>query len=258
MDNQKSHKPPTASRNWLSDVRHFLWHKPEIPTLVKFESEEDRINYSHRIMQRLDLDVDRYVILNIHKIGIDVPVKYVFEELLKWDGDATCWPNYLAEVDRVDGQLENIHLYPFGWRRYPFGRSTGPFGMSYIPLFDLTARRIQEIPLSDEFDNARYLLYDCSGGYPIGIFSMYVRSSIADQEEAEPTQLFMLVGFNFYGREDWSYKRMVNRLWEGLHNRVTANVMNRFKQLCEWRFHGIQDNDRRAIRTQKIEKPLDT
>ena len=24
--------------------------------------------------------------LNIHKIGIDVPVKYVFEELLQWDG----------------------------------------------------------------------------------------------------------------------------------------------------------------------------
>ena len=98
------------------------------------------------------------------------------------------------------------------------------------------------MPDPDEFDNARYLLYDCSGGYPIGIFSMYVRSSIAEQHEVEPTQLFLVVGFNFYGRENWSRKRIINRTWEGVHNRVTANVMNRFKQLCEWRFEKIRSN----------------
>lgn len=248
--------PPAPSRSWIGDIRHFFLHRPEVPTQIRFDTEEERENYSQRIMQRLGIDVHEYVILNIHKLGINVPVKYVFEELMKWDGDATCWPNHLAEVDRIDGRLDSIHLYPFGWRRYPFGWKRGIFGMEYIPLFDLNARRIQEIPLPDEFDNARYLLYDCSGGYPIGIFSMYVRSSIADQGEVEPTQLFLVVGFNFYGREDLSRKRLLNRFWEGIHNRVTANVMNRFKQLCEWRFHWIQENSRRAIRTAKIENPL--
>lgn len=248
--------PPKPSRSWLGDIRHFFWHKPEIPTRIRFDSEEERENYTHRIAQRLGIDVNEYVILNIHKIGINVPVKYVFEELSNWNGDATCWPNHLAEVELIDGRLENIHLYPFGWRRYPFGWKRGIFGLEYIPLFDLNARRIQRMPEPDEFDNARYLLYDCSGGYPIGIFSMYVRSSIADQGETEPSQLFLVVGFNFYGREDLSRKKLLNRFWEGIHNRVTANVMNRFKQLCEWRFHRIQENSRRAIRTARIENPL--
>jgi len=236
--------PPARSRNWMTDVRHFFLHKPEIPTLVRFNSMEERENYSQRIMQRLQLDVHRYVILNIHQIGINLPVKYVFDELMKWDGDATCWPNHLAEVNRIDGRLDAIHLYPFGWRNYPFKRKNGFLGLHYIPLFNLNARRIQETPDPDEMDNARYLLYDCSGGYPIGIFSMYARSPIASQGEVETTQVFLVVGFNFYGREDWSKKRLVHGFWEGIHNRVTSNVMNRFKQLCEWRFNQIQDRGR--------------
>ena len=235
--------PPSPSRNWMTDVCHFLLHKPEIPTLVRFDSDEERENYSQRIMQRLGLDVQRYVILNIHRIGINLPVKYVFDELLNWDGDATCWPNHLAEVDRINGRLDAIHLYPFGWRRYPFG-SNGFLGFHYIPLFNLNARQIQKTPDPDEMDNARYLLYDCSGGYPIGIFAMYARSPIASQGEVETSQVFLVVGFNFYGREDLSKKRVIHGLWEGIHNRVTSNVMNRFKQLCEWRFQQIQDKGR--------------
>ena len=84
-------------------------------------------------------------------------------------------------------------------------------------------------------------LYESSGGYPIGIFSVYVRSPIAEQNEKEHTQLFVLVGFNFYGKEDWSKKKTINNLWESIHDRVTANVLNRFKQLCEWRFEKIQE-----------------
>jgi hypothetical protein len=113
--------------------------------------------------------------------------------------------------------------------------------LKFIPLFQLNALRIQHLPDPSDFDNARYLLYNCSGGYPIGIFAMYTRSSIPDQQEKDQTQLFMVVGFNFYGREDLSGDRFVNRLWEKIHNRVTANIMHRFKQLCEWRFQKIQE-----------------
>jgi hypothetical protein len=53
--------------------------------------------------------------------------------------------------------------------------------------------------------------------------------------EAEQSQLFFSVGFNFYGKEYTSTGSFVNRIWEGVHNRVTANVLNRIKQLSEWR-----------------------
>ena len=76
-------------------------------------------------------------------------------------------------------------------------------------------------------DNARFLLYECSGGYPIGIFTIYVRSSIANQQETEQSQLFMMVGFNFYGKENWSKANLFNRIWESIHDR-------------EWRFEKIK------------------
>ena len=50
-------------------------------------------------------------------------------------------------------------------------------------------------------------------------------------------------GFNFYGNEKWQEKRkLVNILWELLHNRVTSNVLNRIKQLAEWRIANIKEN----------------
>lgn len=233
-------EPPPRSRGIFSDIRAFLLHKPEIPTLIAFNSEEERENYSQRIMQRLGIDVEKFVILNIHKIGIEAPATYVFEELLEWNGDSTCWPNHIAEVERVDGSLEHIHIYMLGWKQYPFGFRHGFLGLKYIPLFDLDAIRFRHLPEPSDFDSARYLLYECSGGYPIGIFAIYVRSSIAQQGEREQTQMFMVVGFNFYGRKDLSRRRIINRTWEKIHNRVTANIMNRFKQLCEWRLQKLR------------------
>ena len=88
-------------------------------------------------------------------------------------------------------------------------------------------------------DNARYLLFECRGGYPIGIFSIHARSSVTAQGETDATQVFMVVGFNFYGVQWWPGVRVFNKLWEAVHNRVTANVLNRFKQLCETRFRNI-------------------
>lgn len=231
---------PLERRGILAEFKSFFLNNPPIQTLIEFNSTGERENYSQRIMQRLGVDVAEYTVLNIHKIGINAPVSYVFEELLKWDGGSRYWPNRIATADRLDGRLEHIQIFLLGRKRYPVFLKNGLFGIHFIPLFNMTALRFQYLPNPADFDNARYLLYKCSGGYPIGIFAMYVRSSIAEQEEQEPTQLFLVVGFDFYGREDFGKSHVVSRIWERVHNRVTSNVMNRFKDLCEWKFKKIQ------------------
>lgn len=233
-------RPPHKSTNIFNDIRYFLINKPEVPTLIHFNSTLERENYTYRILQRLGVEVSSFKILNIHKIGINAPAKYIFEELLKWDGDSSCWPNYIAKVVSRDHSLEKLYIYLFGWVNFPSWIKNSLFGRTFIPLFMLNAITIKRIPDFGGSDNARYLLYNCSGGYPIGVFSMYVRSSIADQNEKEQAQLFLMVGFNFYGKEKWSNRNLINRMWEAIHDRVTLNVMHRFKQLCEWRFEKIK------------------
>lgn len=39
-----------------------------------------------------------------------------------------------------------------------------------------------------------------------------------------------------HGRKDWPDWSPLQRIWEFVHHRVTTNVLNRVKQLCEWRF----------------------
>jgi len=224
--------PPEASKNLFSDLKFFFFNKPDIPTLIKFATREEREQFSQRIMQRTGIEVSSYSIMNLHKIGIEAPVQYVFEELLKWDGDSTCWPNNLAKVSRIDNQLESIKILLFGKKRLPFG--------IFSPLFKLSAIRIQRAPTTSDYDNARYLLYKCSGGYPIGIFSIYVRSSIEQENEKGQAQLFMGVGFDFYGRKTKFKYSPLSFIWEAIHDRVTTNVLNRLKQLSEWRFEKIQ------------------
>ncbi len=233
--------PPSQSKSVWSDIKLFFLIKPEQPTLIQFESEEARQDYSERMMQRLGIEVSRYSVLNVHRIGIMVPVRYVFEELLKWDGDSTCWPNHIAEVERQDGQLEHIRIYLLGRKKYPFGLRKSFFGLKFIPLFHLNVAKFQHQPKSFDQDNARFLLYESSGGYPIGYFTMYVRSPIAELSETEPAQLFLGVGFDFYGRENHSKYNIVNKIWEKIHNRITSNILIRFKHLCEWSFQRFQD-----------------
>ena len=79
--------------------------------------------------------------LNIHKIGIQAPASYVFDELLEWNGDSTCWPNHIAKVDRIENDLGNIRILPFGWKKYPF-RMNSLLGIKLIPLFLLNAIEI--------------------------------------------------------------------------------------------------------------------
>ena len=237
-------KPPNKSKGILSDIRHFILHKPEIPTVINYNTMAEREDYSFRILQRLDVEVSSYKILNIHKIGIDAPAKYVFEELLQWDGDSTCWPNYIAKIVKQENQLEKLFVYLFGWSNFPEWFKNTLLGKSFIPLFKLNAIKILKLPNSTGSDNARFMLYKCSGGYPIGIFTMYVRSSIANQEETEQSQLFLMVGFNFYGKEKITKMNIFNKTWESIHDRVTSNILNRIKHLSEWRFEKIQQGDR--------------
>lgn len=237
----KIKKPPLRSKTVFSDIRIFLLNKPKKQTLIKFDSEEKRQEYNQRVMQRVGIDVNKNTILNIHQIGVEAPVGYVFNELLNWNGDSTCWPNHVAKVERVGNKIEEIRILPFGWSKYPLSFMKSFFGMHLIPLFYLNSIRIKRVPDAFDFDNARYLLYRSSGGYPIGIFTMYVRSSIEEIGETAHTQLVFAVSFNFYGKEKTTNK-WVNRIWESIHNRVTSNVLNRIKQLSEWRIEKIQDN----------------
>ncbi|NQU52381.1 MAG: hypothetical protein HQ522_07560 [Bacteroidetes bacterium] len=234
-------KPPSSSKNILSDIKYFLINKPQKQTLIRFESEENRNEYNQRVRQRVGIDVNKNSILNIHQIGVDAPVSYVFNELLNWNGDSTCWPNHIAKVERIDNKIEKIRILTFGWSKYPFKFMKSFCGLDLIPLFNLTSIRIKRVPDEFDFDNARYLLYKCSGGYPIGIFTMYVRSSIAELGETAQAQLVFAVSFNFYGKEKEAHK-LVNRMWESIHNRVTSNVMTRVKQLSEWRIDKIQNS----------------
>jgi hypothetical protein len=103
--------------------------------------------------------------------------------------------------------------------------------------------RFTSSPSTKDMDNARSLLYECSGGYPIGIFSMYVRSSIADQHEEELSQLFFMVAFDFFGKQNWFNRYLLNDIWENIHNRVTANILNRIKIICEYKFGNIQNSN---------------
>jgi len=233
-------KPPSKSKNIFTDINYFFLNKPEIKTQITFDSEEAKKNYTELILQRIGIGVDKYKMLNIHSIGIDVPPSYIFEELLNWNGDSRWWPNHIATVNLVENRLEEIQISLFGRFKVPVLFRNGKPGLHLLRLFNLSAKTFQRNPTPFDGDNARYLLYNCSGGYPIGVFGLYVRSSIQERGEKEMSQLFMLVGFNFYGKESWSNWNYVNKSWEGIHNRVTNNVVNRFKQLCEWQFETFQ------------------
>lgn len=208
---------------------------------MKFEQEGERQKYTERILQRTGIGVDKYRMLNLHKIGVEAPASYLFEELLRWNGDSTCWPNHIARLKLIDGRLEKISVSLFGLSQYKSDQGNKRSRFHFLQLFKMDAIKIQRIPDPADNDNARFLLYKCSGGYPIGIFSMYVRSSIPEIGEKEMSQLFIVVGFNFYGKEALSKVTLLNKTWEAIHNRVTTNIAHRLKQLSEWRFEQIQN-----------------
>jgi hypothetical protein len=232
--------PPVPTKGIWGDVLEFFLRRPPTSTLIEFQTQADRQEYSLRMMQRLGIDVTSYSVLNLHRIGVEAPVQNVFEEVLQWSGHSSCWPNHLATVELPDGRVDRIQIRPLGLRRIPFGSRTR-IGWEVSPLFELDASKIQHSPDQFGSDNARFMLHSCSGGYPIGILVIYVRSAVAEQGELERTQVFFGVGFDFYGKEGLSRSRPLMGAWETVHNRVTANVLNRFKQVCEWRFERMQE-----------------
>ena len=231
----------------LCDLRFYFLTRPKNKTLVEYKSLTEKEAFSKRILQRIGVSVDEYSVLNIHRIGIDVPVKYVFEELLQWDGNSNYWPNQIARVKRINGRLEKILIYFLGIEKIKFWGLAAK-GIKIKPLFNMTALKFQYTPSLSDTDNARYLLYNCSGGYPIGIFNLYVRSSIAGQNEMEKAQLFSMVAFNFYGKKNWFYAEIINPIWEKMHNRVTANILNRIKRDLEIKFRNeINEQEMSAV-----------
>lgn len=233
----KSEKTDTCKNNsFLCNLRFYFLTKPKVKTLVEYKTPEDRKLFGRQILSQLGVPVDEYSVLNIHKIGIELPVKDVFEELLHWDGNSNYWPNKIARVKRIDGNLENIFIFMFGIERLKFRWLKGK-SVRIKPLFNLNALKFQYSSSPGDNHNARYLLYECSGGYPIGIFSLYARESIPKQNETRQTQLFSVVAFNFYGKKHWFYTKIINPVWEKIHNKVTNNVLNRMKNEFESKFY---------------------
>ena len=236
--------PPPRSTGIWTDFLYFLWNRPEQSTLIRFHNDAERDDYNHRILQRIGVNMDPFVILNLHHIGINVPVKYVYEELEKWNGDSTCWPNHLAHVERIqDADDDIVNIYLLGKKHLPFGLGSSFFGFRFIPLFTMKAFRIEAIE-HFELDNARYMLYRCTGGYPIGIFSMFVRTPMEEHHEKEIAQLFLLVSFNFFGKNWMSRNWLIRNAWAVIHNRVTSHIMIRFKKFCEWRFQQFLEKEK--------------
>lgn len=242
--------PPRRTRGVAGDVRAFLLHRPATATWIATPPGQVREDYGHRILQRIGVDVSVHSVLNLHQIGVEAPVRYVFEELLAWDGDSSCWPNHIATAERIGRGIDKILIRPLGLAKIPLlGRAT----WRIPPLFELDAMRVQRSPGEFDQDNARFMLFSCKGGYPIGIFVYFVRSSIAARGETGMTQVFLGVSFDFFGKKRGSSFRPIHRIWEIIHNRVSANVLHRFKQLCEWRFEktseGLSRSDRDSLRS---------
>ena len=219
--------------------RYFL-RRPPVPTLIRLPTEAERGKYRARILQRLRASVDRFSILNIHRIGIDAPPLLVWERTRAWGSDSNCWPTRIVPIERPASLEDSLELCLFGRKRPLPGLPNGVFGLDIIPLFRMQLERQQDTPSALDADNARFMLYRCVGGYPIGLFSIYVRSPIASEGEREPTQFFFVVAFDFYGHPQWSRMAPIRWAWEHLHNRVTGNVLNRFKTECEAEFGRIQ------------------
>jgi hypothetical protein len=146
----------------------------------------------------------------------------------------------IAPVERHAGSDDYIEMFLLGRKKHLPGFPDGLFGYHFNPLFRMKIERRQDTPGALAPDNARFLLYRCVGGYPIGLFSIYVRSAIASEGERERTQFFFVVAFDFYGRPQWSRVSPIRWSWEWIHNRVTGNVLNRFKEECEAEFTALQ------------------
>lgn len=230
---------PPSSGSLFTDLYTFLVKTPRFDTFIKFDNPMDKKYYGLRILHRLNVKVNEYKVLNIHKIGINVPGKYVFEELLAWDKNSPYWPNHLASIKRIEGSLNRVQMYLLGMEKIFASKLLNLNGINLPQLFRLEKRQFNLTPQTTDIENEHSLLYDCAGGYPIGILSIYVRSSNEAQNEKEMSQLFFMVAFDFFGLKKERRFKLIKKIWEMIHNRVTANVLNRIKLICESKFDSI-------------------
>ncbi len=218
------------SKSILSDIRNFFLCNPGEQTLIQINSVDDRYTFNKIIHDRVGIGVEDYQLLNMHRIHINAPSEFVFKELLSWDGDSSWWPNHIARANLQNGKLEKIKITLLGLSNNIFKLKNGLFGYHLLHLFNLNAIKFQKE--ADE-NAARYLLYSCSGGYPIGVFCLYVRDSNTQEEETGLSQLFAVVSFNFYGKRSLSNWNILRKGWEKIHNKVTSNVLYRIKLISE-------------------------
>ena len=206
-------------RGLWSDLTTFVLRRPAEQTHIDLSMPGKREIYERRILERLGISVADHQVLNIHKIGIRAAPDFVWNEWARRNPDGHYWPRSIALPAWQDESAEHGKLLLFG--------------LGFSPVFRVDLVRRYEVPLATDPDNARYALYRCSGGYPVGIFAVYIRSRIAAEHEVEPTQMFFLVSFDFFGKKHWLGTHAVRPIWESIHNRVTTHVLNRFKAHCE-------------------------
>jgi len=231
---KEARRPYKKSNGILSDIRYFFIEKPEKDTFIKFHSEGDRHHYNQLIFERTKIDIGKFKMLNIHQIAIDVPIDFLYSELMNWNSDSCWWPNHIAKVHVLDDKLSRINVFLFGKINFSFKKQNKSPEFHLLRLFNF--KLIQNERSASDINNAHYLLYECSGGYPIGVFSLFVRDSISENNESCKSQLFMMVSFNFYGIKSLSKIKMITKTWESIHNRVTSNSLNRIKNYCEMNF----------------------
>lgn len=215
----KAKSEPNGRAGFLSDCARFIVRSPAEQTFLDLSQPGRREIYDSRVLERLGVNVAEADVLNIHRIGIEAPPEIVWSDVAKWNPDAGYLPERIVRCAWEDENHER------GGVRL--------LGLSFLPLFRLNLVRRQDVPPPNDPDHARYVLYRCSGGYPMGVFSIYIRSRIAAEGEVEPTQMFFMVSFDFFGKKHWLGARAVRPVWESVHNRVTAQILNRFKAYCQ-------------------------
>jgi hypothetical protein len=214
------------ARLWRDFVSFFV-RQPGEPTHIDLSLPELRQEYDRRVFERVGVSVADNDVLNIHRIGINAPPDFVWQVWARRDPEAYYWPTRIAFPSlRNQSRNEGALLL---------------FGRPYLRLFRAVLIRRHDVPQDSDPHEGRYALYRCTGGYPIGIFGMYARPRNVTEGDIEPTQVFFLVAFDFFGRKHWLGSRAVRPIWESIHNRVTTQVLNRFKAHCESAYARAQE-----------------
>lgn len=230
------------STSILTDIKYFFFEKPGIETFIKINTPSDREYYNDLVHNRIGEEISNYKLLNIHRIGIQAPAEFIFNELMNWGSDSCWWPNHIAKVNVLDAERSKINIFLFGNLSLKPKKMNRPPGFHLLRLFNLTLIKKEQNRDKQSDENVHFLLYKCSGGYPIGIFNLFTRNSDPERNESGLSQLFMMVGFNPHGIKFLSRIKLITKPWEKIHNRVSSNALFRIKKYCEANYQ-LQNNN---------------